>query len=52
MQKKGLSKKAKQTISDTVKGIIITKKEGANKDIMKDLYQLRYGKDWNKYYSS
>lgn len=41
---------SKKDLKKTIKGILLNKKEGANKDMMKDLFRIRYGKEWQKYY--
>ncbi len=50
MRKKTTNKKQLE-INKIIKKIVFTKKQGANKNIMKDLYKMRYGDEWEKYYS-
>ena len=42
--------KKDQKIKNIIKSITLKRKDGANKDISKDLYKMRYGSEWEKYY--
>lgn len=46
---KGKTKKERE-IEKALKEIIITKKEGARGDALKELLKMRYGKEWKKAY--
>lgn len=44
------SKKNNKEVEKILKGIVITKKEGAKGNALETLLKMRYGKDWRSAY--
>ncbi len=45
-----MKKDTQKRIRKIIDNLVINKKEGANKNTSKELYRMRYGSDWQRYY--